>query len=320
MSKQLTYIKTSTHQTVRDFYHNGGGVQGRTQNTGTRKYNNNGSKRRSRGGKGSKDKRKKQRAGKQLEYLRAQEVRLRDRSREADRAVELTLAVLRDLENARKCEASNVRKHDVVDPPNLALPPPIRTTSLPEHTTVLRTQETMINNTIFDTLTTDEGLKSNILEEVFDESITFEDCNFQQVMYNENEEEEFAKLEQTCYSTYYRRNPDNNKTKFKRLGLQPIVNKYGFSQDNYYLTDFYNKQKELDDKYERDRLIEQKRNDATVRFEDNQTQARQNEREKPNPVINIIRQSNEQKQNRKRTNNAFVENEIRKKRRITDNC
>ena len=210
----------------------------------------------------------------------------------------------------------------VVNPPTLALPPPIHTTSLPEHTTVLRTQyeETVINNTIFDTLRTDEGKKSSILEKVFDESTIFEECNFQQVMYKENDEEEFANLEQTCFSTYYRRNLDNNKIKFKRLGKQPVVNKYGFSQDNYYLTNFYNDQKEKDDKYEQNRLIEQKRIDATVRFEDNQTQARQNERDTENPIVEILRQSSEQQNNRKRTNDTFVEQQIQKKRKITDNC
>ena len=245
---------------MRHFYHYGGGVQRGTKNNGTRNNNNNGNKRKSRGGKGSKDKRKKKRAGKTEEYLRMQEERNRDRSREANRAVELTLAILRDLENARKCETPHVRKHDVVtNPPTLDLPPPIQTVKTPEQTTVLTTQfdETVMNNTIFDTLRltqiTDEGKKSNILEEVFDECTIIEECNFQQVLYeNENDEEEFANLQQTCYSTYYRQNPDNNKKKFRSLGLKSVENEYGFSQDNYYLTNYYIKQRKLEDKFQQD--------------------------------------------------------------------
>ena len=162
---------------------------------------------------------------------------------------------------------------------------------------------------------------SNILNKVFDEDITYEHCNFQNVVCdNENENDDFEKHEQIFYSTYYRQNPDNNKRKFRNLKLKPVVNKYGFSQDNYYLTNYYNEQKENEDKYQQNRLIEQKRNDATVRFEDNQTQARQNERETENPVVEILRQLSEQQKNRKRTNDTFVEKQIRKKRRTTDNC
>ena len=102
--------------------------------------------------------------------------------------------------------------------------------------------------------------------------------------------------------------------------MQPVVNKYGFSQDNYYLTNYYNEQKQNEDKRQKQRLIEQKRNDATVRFEDNQTQARQNERETPNPVVEILRQTNEQQHNQRQINDDFVENEVKKKRRITANC
>ena len=305
----------------------GGGKKGEGSSHGTTQHNG---KRRNRGGKGSKNKRKKAREGKTLEYRRKQE----QRDGEACRAIEEALTILRDLEAARKCEQceecepQSVRKHeDDTHPSTLELPPPIETIQTPERTTKLtaRFDEVVVNNTTFDLLRkqqiTDNGIMSNILNEVFDEDITYEHCNFQNVVCdNENEKNDFEKLEQICYSTYYRQNPDNNKRKFRNLKLKPVVNKYGFSQDNYYLTNFYNEQKENEDKYQQNRLIEQKRNDATVRFEDNQTQARQNERETENPVVEILRQSSEQQNNRKRTNDTFVEKQIRKKRRITDNC
>ena len=128
-----------------------------------------------------------------------------------------------------------MRNHDVEEethPPTLALPPPIHTISTPERTTTLNTHcdETVVSKTIFETLRltqpTDEGKKSNILVEVFDEYTTIEQCNFQQVLYdNKNEYDDFAELQITCYATYYRQNPDNNKKNFKSLGLKAVENK-----------------------------------------------------------------------------------------------
>jgi hypothetical protein len=313
---------------VRNQHHcHGGGKTGRRSSNRTTDY---GGKRNNRGGKGSKDRRKKARQEKTLQYNRMQ----MQRDGEACRAVDRALSILRDSEAARKCEQKkkseqeSVRKHEEhTHPSTFKLPSPNIINSTPERTTVLTTKlnETVVNTTIFDVLrqqlVTDNGIESNILKEVFEQEITYEESNFQYVLNDdENENDDYKELEKTCYSTYYRQNPDNNKRKFRTLKLQPVVNKYGFSQDNYYLTNYYNEQKEIEDKHQQDRLIEQKRNDATVRFEDNQAQARQNERETPNPVVEILRQTNEQQHNQRQINEDFVEKEVRKKRRITANC
>ena len=286
-------------------------------------------KRRNRGGKGSKDRRRKDRVGKTEEYLRAKE-QLR---READRAAELALEILRDLEIERKSEALNVRKHEEIVPPVEKL----------QHPTETLTEQR-----------TDKGVVSSVLKEVYDYNdsefdyddvdVIYENCHLQKVFSetsniikecqmleqrdkdNEKQrkddeeqrtENEYNQLERTCWNTYYREKPDNNIKKLRRLGKTKVVNKHGFSQDNYYLLNYYNAQKENEDEHQHNILIEQQRNDATVRYEDNQTQARQNERETENPVEKLLRQSIKEQNEQTQRNKKFVEDQIKKKRKIT---
>ena len=273
----------------------GGGSSHRTTEHSGKRYN--------RGGKGSKIRRKKAREGKTLEYRRMQD----QRDGEACRALDEALTILRNSEAARKCEQceeceqESVRKHEKdTHPSTLKLPPPNKTNSAPERTTILTTRldETVVNTTIFDLLrqqlVTDNGIESNILKEVFEQEITYEQSNFQEVV-SDVDTEEIEDLERKWNYRYYKPNPDNNKQKFHDLEREPVKNKYGFSQDNIYLVNVYNNEREQSDLIDVEREAEIARQEATALFNENQKIARQQERDKQNKVVPLVQLTGKQK-------------------------
>ena len=250
-------------------------------------------KRKNRGGSGSKQRRKQERVGKQMQqqYEREQEA----------------LTTLRDLETARKREAQIVRKHEVKEetksayPPTLELPPPVLTERKTERTTTLLTNkcETEVEQTIFDNerrleQQSDNGKYSNILQEIFNDDYTYENCNFQEIVSDNDEidETQIKELETLWYQRYHRANPDNNKKKFALLHKQPIEHKYGFSQDNIYLSNVYTYERKMIDLVKQE---EKEREEATALFNQNQTLARQKERQTKRKEVTLTSQQEQEK-------------------------
>jgi len=254
----------------------------------------------------------------------------------------LALEILRDLEIERKSEALNVRKHEEIVPPVEKLQHPTET--LTEQRTDKGVVSSVLkevydyNDSEFDYDDVNVIYENCYFQKVFSEtSNIIKECRMLEQRDKDNEKQrkddeeqaqfnrQFDRLEELCWHTYYRPKPDGNIVKLKSLGRTEkeksertgVVNKHGFSQENYYLVNIFNEQKENHDKNEHNRLIEQKRNDATVRYEDNQTQARQNERETENPVEKLLRQSIKEQNERTQRNKQFVEDQIKKKRKIT---
>lgn len=243
----------------------------------------------------------------------------RKEKRRQEQAIKSTLEILRAKEHARKCETSSERKlavqkddnksSDDIYPPQLLLPPPEQTGTTTERSTVLfKNDESNVKQTILNTLQqvknkqkeeniTVNNVVSNVLEEVYnDDNMIFEYSSFQEVEEVEKVEViDIESLEKKWYHRYYKPNPDNNKRKFHDLGFNRVENVYGYSQDNHYLSNVYtyNKQQFDCELEEKERL----RQEATALFSTNQAAARQNEKQTKRKEIELTTQQKEENNN-----------------------
>jgi hypothetical protein len=298
--------------------------RGEYQHNGTK---NDSSRWKGKGGKKSKERRKLSRAHKQQQYAREQ----------------TALQVLRQSERVRKHEAEHrqaqvdVREDSVceqlhmevredspeaTDPTQFLLPPPQIAPETHERTTVLNTHrdETVVPTTIFEQLrkeiVTDNDIVSNVLEEVFDnDEAIYETTNHVEVVeLTEEEQIEIQQLHTAYNHRYYRANPDFNKQKFRELGIENVVMKnsyYNFTNDNPYLSRIYENERKLID------LVQQENDDriaATNQYNQNQIEARRKERTQTNPLIELTRLTDEQKEENKRFRNDHKERMIQNKR------